>query len=149
MLDEIRARALDDHAELRDAMDALDALIRRSSTDRPTPSGPLLDATRAFVARLAEHMDYEDEVLIPALLESTNWGKVNTRDVVRYHSEQHARMARLRPLLGDDNVGLPQFLAALRSVMDLLGENMAYEERDILVPQMLRDNPVGIDVTDG
>jgi hypothetical protein len=149
VLDEIRQRVLEDHVALRDAMVTLDRLIRESSTGRPTPSETLVAAARTFVARLADHLDYEDDVLIPALLESTNWGKVNTRDVVRYHSEQHARMARLEPLLRDDEVGLPQFLAALRSVMEMVGEDMAHEERDILVPQMLRDNPVGIDVSDG
>lgn len=149
MLDEIRQRVLEDHVALREAMEALHGLIRESPAGRPTPSGALLDAARAFVTRLAVHLEYEDDVLIPALLESTNWGKVNTRDVVRYHSEQHARMARLEPLLRDDGVGLPQFLAALRSVMEMVGEDMAHEERDILVPRMLRDNPVGIDVSDG
>ncbi|MEZ4264927.1 MAG: hemerythrin domain-containing protein [Myxococcota bacterium] len=149
MLDEIRQRVLDDHASLRQAMETLNHLIRQSSTGRSGPTAELVAAARAFVRHVAAHLDYEDDVLIPALLESTNWGKVNTRDVVRFHSEQHARLARLDPLLDEQDVGLPQFLAALRSVMELVSEDMAHEERDILVPRMLRDDPVGIDVTDG
>jgi iron-sulfur cluster repair protein YtfE (RIC family) len=149
MLDEIRQRVLDDHRALRQSMEALQALIREAGESGATPPAPLVVAARDFAAHVAKHMAYEDDVLIPALLESTNWGKVNTRDMVRYHSEQHARLARLGPLLDDDNVGLARFLGALHSVMELVHEDMAHEEHDILVPRMLRDDLVGIDVTDG
>ncbi|MCB9789008.1 MAG: hemerythrin domain-containing protein [Deltaproteobacteria bacterium] len=149
MLDEIRRRVLDDHGALRDEMEGLAELVKRAGAAEGRLPEDLVDAARTFAEQVRAHLEYEEQVLIPALRESTNWGKVNTGDVRRYHGEQEASLARLAPLLEDAAVGLPRFVAALRGVMELVVEDMKHEEADLLVPKMLSDDPVGIDVSDG
>jgi hypothetical protein len=100
-----------------------------------------------LVKELREHLAMEDRVLVPALREVDGWGAVRADRVATDHAQQREQLAALRQLARE---GPPQAAgaAALALIADLIID-MDGEERDLLSPDLLRDDPVAIDQSSG
>jgi hypothetical protein len=140
----LRAELVAQHDDLRariaGLLDAADTL-------------PTADAAREldFRTRLAELSDAlachnrEEERLLSSLIPTLDaWGHVRKRLMDERHAGEHqAQLAALRSVV--DTKPLAAAVDSVRASLHHLGEHIAYEEREILHPDVLRDDCYSID----
>jgi hypothetical protein len=116
----------------------------RDALDGRGDARPLLGK---LVREVLDHITVEDRVLLPALREIDAWGPARAAHVAAEHAKQREELAALRNLArlgpGDEaaRVGLDMISALM---IDMDGE-----ERDLLGPDLLRDDLVVISQSDG
>lgn len=135
---EVRARILEDHGRLRDALDALDALAAAERPDR----GRLRSEFGALLPHLDAHRALEDGVLAPALLEADAWGDVRTASLHDHHDVQAGRVAAAWQVVQDPAASLGAVVGAVTGISVMLRAEMAQEERELLTAELLRDDLV-------
>lgn len=106
---EARVRILSDHDRLRVLMtrvsaSAADAL--RDMSHRPK----VRDALAALRGELEDHLDYEEDVLVPLLRGADAWGPARAENLLKDHSGQRALLVALTEDARDD-VRSPEALA--------------------------------------
>jgi hypothetical protein len=106
---------------------------------------------RPIVERLtravADHLAFEDRTLVPTLRQIDGWGAVRADHVAADHALQRQQLAALCRLAREGSA-----IDAARAVLSLLQElrvDMDGEERDLLSPDLLRDDLIVIDQSDG
>lgn len=130
----LRRQILAEHGELRAA------IAKVATAEEPAR---LALATNALCDLLEDHLAHEDEVLEPVLRTIDAWGPERARRLRDEHLQQRARLAQLRR-----DVATAPALALAREVQPFLEEllvDMAGEERDVLDPDLLRDDTVSVE----
>jgi hypothetical protein len=137
----IRQRILDDHAWLREEFDAMDAI---SASLRAGEEPPLArERIQALVQRVEEHLRLEDQILDPALREVDAFGDVWAAHLATHHTNQRLILADLAALAAVQ--GTSQRLGeALAAIVAELRDDMRTEEKDLLRPDLLRDDLIAI-----
>lgn len=133
-LDRLRRQILAEHVELRAA------IARVATAEEPAR---LALATSALCDRLEDHLELEDEVLEPVLRAVDAWGPERARRLRDEHAAQRRRLAQLRR-----DVATAPALALAREVqpfLETLLADMAAEERDVLDPDLLRDDTISVE----
>jgi iron-sulfur cluster repair protein YtfE (RIC family) len=144
---EIRNKVLREHAALRVLMTEANDACRKVREDRASLADLVYQVDR-LVRSLAKHLEMEDRVLVPTLREIDAWGAVRAENIAAEHERQRAELIELATLGHDaDNARL--LAATLSSFVQALVFDMEGEERDLLHPDLLRDDAVVIDQTDG
>jgi hemerythrin-like domain-containing protein len=145
---EIRQTILDDHAALRGLFASLRDLLRSAGggADREQAVRELGAALRE---RFLTHLDLEDRYLVPALETIDAWGEERAKRVSREHDEQRARLDRLLTHLKDSQRPMPELIEELEVLLRDLLEDMTHEEATVLHEDLLRDDPVTVDVETG
>jgi hypothetical protein len=106
---------------------------------------------RAAIERLVrevwQHLDFEDRLLVPALREVDAWGRLRAEQIAAEHASQRAALGVLRQLArhGDRRLAVD----GARGLIDELTADMDAEERDLLDPDLLRDDVIAIDQCGG
>lgn len=138
---EIRRAILDDHHQLRTRLHHLHDAIEDARHD-PAAAAVLRDGVLDLLDALDAHMDHEDRVLAPALLQTDAWGPWRVERMTAHHEADRARVDGLRRALVEDPLD-PDAVrrAAVQLISDLQAE-MADEERTLLHPDILRDDLV-------
>jgi len=100
-----------------------------------------------LVSAVEDHLHMEDVLLVPALRECDGWGKVRAERVSEEHRRQREQLSALRRLAkhgpaSDAARAAEELLAALLADMDA-------EEKDLLSPNLLRDDLVVVDQSGG
>jgi len=148
LLATIRTRLVDQHAQLRARIATLlDAAETLSEHD---PKAGLLLRTRlAELSDALERHNREEERLLSSLIPKLDaWGNVRKRIMDERHAGEHeAQLGALRSIV--DIHPLEASLDAMRRCLQALVDHIAHEERDVLNPDVLRDDCYAVDaVTD-
>lgn len=133
-LERLRRQILAEHVELRAA------IAKVATAEAPAR---LALATSALCDLLEDHLAFEDERLEPVLRSIDAWGPERARRLRQEHVAQRARMAELRR-----EVATAPALALAREVqpfLEALLADMAAEEREVLDPNLLRDDTVSVE----
>jgi hypothetical protein len=138
----IRERILCDHAVLRRMLSRIEVLARSVLEGRNGFGQELLLQAGALEATLRDHLELEERILVPALLEADAWGP---QRVERFHVE-HARQREIMDALWRTHpLGERPTLEVALVVWGfarLLRGDMASEERISLNANVLRDDPL-------
>jgi len=142
----VRERVLSDHQELRRRLDRIERLAREGLAGPAPAGGDLRGEAEALLDRLAIHMGWEDLYLVPVLRETDAWGDARIARFDREHREQRELLEYVLRQLHD--AARPERLVA-GTVLDLvvlLREDMDDEESAFLDEQLLRDDPIVVDL---
>ncbi len=137
----VRERILSDHAVLRGMLSRIEVLARSVLEGRDGRDQELLRQAGALEGTLRAHLELEERILVPALLEADAWGP---QRVERFHVE-HARQREIMDALWRAHPlsERPTLEVALVvwGFARLLRVDMASEERISLNANVLRDDP--------
>lgn len=128
------------HVQLRILFTTVDEACRAALDGGPVdPTRLVLKLVRA----VWDHIAFEDRLLLPTLREIDSWGPARADAVAADHAHQRDQLSALRQL-AQKGSAVESALAALRLVDDLRAD-MDAEERDLLAPELLRDDVVAVD----
>jgi iron-sulfur cluster repair protein YtfE (RIC family) len=143
----VRARILQDHGALRAKLEQLQRLAIEADGGSNAAAERAVKLTRALFEELADHLDIEEQVLVPMLREVDAWGELRASELVRHHETQWQELKALRSRA--DGSSMLAAAAELAALVVELRRDMLDEDRDVLAADVLRDDVLGIDVEDG
>ena len=135
---EVRSRILSEHVELRAMLDEIDGLVGRFESE-PELAAPLREKGLALYARLAAHLDLEDEILAPALRQGDASGPRRAERLSHEHHEQRELLKYLVGRLAENARPTLLMVRELRNFAQLLREDMKHEESTLLSERALHD----------
>jgi len=140
---EIRRTILGEHERLRQRIGELQAAIEASgAADSPVPT-TVSGGLRSFIASFLGHIAHEEEILRPALRFGDAWSAERVAHMDEEHREQRARLGELDARDPDgDPAG---YRGEIRATLAWILDDMASEERELLTPELLRDDLVTVD----
>jgi len=142
----VRARILHEHEEIRSLVEGLERAIVKLRAGEADAVAAARSAGDALRERLFDHIDLEDAILAPALREADAWGPVREEQLLKHHREQREQLRDLERL---EALHPDELREKLQWLVDDLRDDMKHEENALLDPDLLRDDVVGIDVSDG
>ena len=146
---EVRQTILDDHAALRGLFANLRDLLRSGDDGGEGKGEAVRELGAALRQRFLTHLDLEDRYLVPALRKVDAWGEERARRVDQEHREQRGRMDRLLEHLRDPDRSVHELVEELEVLLRDLLEDMTHEEATVLHEDLLRDDPVAINLEAG
>ena len=141
---EVRAKILDEHAEIRGRMVAIRQLLGRIEAGHEDARAPLSDATMGLFDALAKHLDHEDQLLVPILETIDAWGKERARRLSEEHEAQRMWIDRNRHRVANANPA--QVVAAVETFLQRLEQDMSIEEQTTLSADLLTEYPFPVDL---
>lgn len=146
---EVRERVLEDHARLRELLSELQQLAGRVLEGQRELESQLRTQGQLLRERFLAHLDMEDRYLVPALRETVGWGEERAARVSAEHAEQRQRMDVILRHLVDLEEPAEWIAAELATLVRDLLMDMEHEDRAVLSEDLLRDDPVAIDLEAG
>ncbi len=128
----VRERILADHQALRVLLDRVGALAGKVVSDEAEAPEELRRLGLELGARFAQHLDFEDRWLGPALERSGAAGKEEAEGLRREHREQRLLLDYIVERLEDATRPKLVLGRDLQGFVQLVLEDMAHEERDLL-----------------
>src|SRR5262245_19480456 len=92
----VRARILENHGALRAKLETLQRLAIEADGGSSTAAERAGELTRVLFEELADHLDIEEQLLVPMLREIDAWGALRADELVRHHETQWAELKALR-----------------------------------------------------
>ena len=124
----VRARILRDHGVLRAKLEQLQRLALEAGGGSSAAAERAVELARALFEELADHLDIEEQVLVPMLREADAWGELRAGELARHHETQWQELKELRARADSSSVlALAAELAAL--VMALRSDMLAEDAR--------------------
>ena len=140
---QVRSLMLDEHLVLRDVLEEIEAAL--GELTRRVPGGLVrLRATlRTFRDAFLRHLEHEETVLRPILIDVDAWGPARVESMDEEHRSQRAALAQLSRLALDADVDctvqqIEVFIRRIRA-------DMEGEEHHALSEEVLRDDIIVID----
>ena len=146
---EVRQRILADHEALRAELVELEKLARQVLDGERSLLGPLRDRGEALLAKLREHMSWEDAHLTPALRAADAWGEERAGRLAADHREQREMLGEVLAGLRDRSRPAAMVARELAALVAVLRDDMVHEEECLIAERVLRDDVTGIDVEAG
>lgn len=143
---EIRAIILGEHAELRELLHEIEALLDRSARDAAARRA-LPEHLARFNELFLRHIAHEEEILGPVLADIDNWGPIRIEQMDAEHAEQRAQIHRLSAL--EPAPASSAYVDEVRGFVRAVLVDMDAEERECLSPNVLRDDTISIDAFGG
>jgi hypothetical protein len=142
---------LSDHRALRAELERLEALAVEVVAQTPEPArvGDLRTDADGLLARLRDHMRWEEAYLLPALRDADAWGEERALRLVADHSEQRELLGFILERLHDKARTDAMVVRDVHGLIALLREDMREEEEELLDERVLRDDVVAIDLEAG
>ncbi len=140
---EIRRTILGEHERLRVRIAELHTTLAGSgeATD-PVPAG-VTAGLHGFISIFLAHIAHEEEILRPALRFGDAWSAERVAHMDEEHREQRARLGALD--VRDPAKDPAGYRAEIRAALAWILEDMGSEERELLTPELLRDDLVTVD----
>ena len=139
---ELRARVLADHVQLRKLLSEVIGVATRTLAGEKTNPTRLHAKARQLRGALLAHIDMEDKLLYPAIVDVDAWGPVRGDRMRHEHAEQRAALARFAAV--EWRVSTLDMARALDELGNQILEDMHHEEHELLDPDLLRDDVVSI-----
>jgi acetoin utilization protein AcuB len=102
----------------------------------------LRDAARQLYTGLTAHIELENRVLAPALKETDAWGPLRAEQLIQSHAEQKRVLEGALMELDDLAQPAESLAVHVKAVVELIRQDLAYEEQALLCPELLRDDPI-------
>lgn len=148
----VRSLVLRSHFEVQQELDRVRAVLSETECKGRTCADEayvrLAELTRQLFEHMADLLDLEDELLLPALREADAWGEVRSEELVRLHEQQWQALKGLRGRATECRA-LCDALQEIAQLSRALYGELLVEDRDLLAPDVLRDDVLGIDVEGG
>jgi iron-sulfur cluster repair protein YtfE (RIC family) len=142
----VRARIVQHHGELRAKLEVLQRLAIEADGGDVTAAEHAVALTHGLFEELADHLDIEEQLLVPMLREVDAWGELRANELLKHHELQWAKLKALRSrAVQSSALAMARDLALL---VTALRRELLDEDRELLTPDVLRDDVVGIDVED-
>ena len=144
---EVRRRILEEHGKLRRLLIDLDALADAVLQGNSGLGARLRDKSTEIYELLRDHIDLEDRILAPALRETPGFGELREQRLLEHHAEQRKQF---EDALAELRVGPPSPQGLARRIRELVADirlDMAHEDKDLLNPDLLRDDPINVAFT--
>lgn len=144
----VRGLVLAAHAGVRELADEVDELAVRTLREPKVARRWLERRLIDLLDLVAAHMDLEDRLLRPTLRDIDAWGEARVARMDKDHLQQRLTIRQLNRAVtecggADIEVG---FLARVaRRFIGELRQDMLDEERDLLSPELFREDLVAID----
>ena len=136
---EIRRYILTDHSFLRHMLDELDQRAFRVLEGREDELSALRDCGLSFHSKFAEHLDFEDRFLAPALRAAGLAGIEHSKHLADDHREQRELLSYILSGLRDRDRPAQVVAEELRGLVELILDDMAHEEMTIIKGALLHD----------
>jgi len=140
---EVRCLVLAEHVELRKRLVEIDAVTSRILAGHEGGERILREKVRQLCALLEGHLALEETTLLPAICEVDGWGPVRADHLRQEHQAQRAALARLDRIC-TQAAGV-ELARTAQAFGRCLLEDMNLEERELLNPNLLRDDLISID----
>ena len=134
----VRERILEEHEKLRDSIYIVRNLAREAALG-DSNRVPILEKLAVGLGNeLRTHLDLEDRHLVPVVLECL--GERVAKDLSREHAEQRALLECVLGRLRCEQRPAAQWAGELQTLSELLLEDMAREEEEVLANANLWDD---------
>ena len=144
---EVRALIVSEHTDLRTLLASIEVRV----SDRPHGGSEARAELRRELERFCDvfrmHIENEEALLAPILVDLDNWGPTRVEHMDLEHAEQSDRIARLCAL--SPEVDSADYVERIRRFCEDLRTDMAAEELECLSPDVLRDDTINIDAFSG
>lgn len=140
---EIRRRVLADHAELRMRLAELSSIASHILAGRTGVKAPLRKKVNGLCNALLRHLVMEENFLLPAIREVDAWGPIRAGRMEQEHQAQSAALEWL--LCVSEQEESRELARAVNAFGRSLLKDMDVEERELLNPDLLRDDLISID----
>lgn len=140
---EVRHYILTDHDFLRGLLDELDQKAFRILKGREDELSTLRECGLSFLEKFAEHLAFEDRFLTPALRAAGLVGIEHSKHLADDHREQRELLDYILSGLRDRDRPARVIAGELRSLVELILDDMALEEMTIIKAGVLRDPDLG------
>jgi hypothetical protein len=142
---QIRALLLREHDDLRRLASSIHETAQHILEGDSAAAPALHDMCTRLHASLCAHLDLEDAVLAPALRETDAFGPDRADALIRHHQAQRRTIEAVLAH-GADAEGDPHKMAELvQPFVSHLLEDMDREDREVLHPNLLKDDPILVD----
>jgi acetoin utilization protein AcuB len=141
---QVRALIEKEHAHIRALLDEVDEIALRV-IDGEKLGVPLRERGRLLYETLTRHISLEDRVLAPALRDTPGFGEVRAEQLLAHHAEQREQLAAAIERLTRPEVTLADVAREIRAFVGEVRIDMAHEDRDLLNPSLLKDDPIQVD----
>jgi iron-sulfur cluster repair protein YtfE (RIC family) len=145
----VRQRILADHERLRRLIGASERVAGLIEDGEEDLGDSLRVLLVALFRKLKVHMQYEDEALQPILRRVDAFGEVRADQFDREHEEQRGQMGDLLHAACDLRAHPREVAVRAREILRRVLDDMDYEEREFLSPDLLRDDIIAIDAQSG
>jgi hypothetical protein len=136
-------RVLDQHAELRALLEAGLEQVCLVLAGSVAASGSLRSLMGLTPRTFVQHLAYEEALILPILADDLPVGPLRMERILEEHARQVAEVEALCAWQeGADPTGLATRFGALAQA---LLADIEHEERDVLTPDVIRDDAVVID----
>jgi iron-sulfur cluster repair protein YtfE (RIC family) len=139
----IRKAILDEHQHLRARMQAVQDAVDAAGQVKGAVPQPLLAALDSFLSEFLKHIAHEDVVLRPLLASLDAWARERVEHMDAEHREQRERLQALARM--DPAADPAAFTARIQETLQWIRADMAGEEKELLTPDVLRDDVIVID----
>ena len=140
---EIRSLVLAEHADLRKCLAEIEAITAHVLTGHELGERNLREVAFGLCTGLEQHLAMEEALLLPAIREVDAWGPVRADHMQQEHQAQRAALARLLGMASD--AAIVELARTVQAFARTLIEDMKLEEKELLNPNLLRDDVVSID----
>jgi hypothetical protein len=149
---EVRIEVLTQHTALRRRLASVRNAAHRV-LEPPEVRDEQHRALRSEVLRLCDelelHLAYEENALVPLLEPLDSWGPVRAARLKAEHERQRGELRAFADACAGEGYFARRFAEQVRSfVVDML-EDMGIEEALLLHPDVLRDDIISVEQTDG
>jgi len=140
---QVRSLILDEHTVLRDVLEEIDETLGEMTRRVPGSIGRLRATLRTFQDAFLRHLNHEETVLRPLLVDVDAWGPARVEAMDAEHRAQRTAVAELSHIALEEDLDgtvqrIEEFVRRLRADMD-------GEEHHALSPEVLRDDIIVID----
>lgn len=142
---EIRQTILDEHAHLRRKIATIEAHLMPSLARVPRWRQDLQRELEELAIAFRAHLDSEESLLSHAIHDVDASGPMRLQEMHREHAEQRSALSSIMRHPAAD----PEYDASLRQFLRILTRDLEEEERDLLGPDVLRDDSISIDAFGG
>jgi iron-sulfur cluster repair protein YtfE (RIC family) len=146
---EVRERILGEHEALRERLTELTELVTRDHDDEAQALARIRAKLKELYETLAKHIDLEDAILAPALRETDAYGPDRADSLLSHHREQRRDIARALDALVQEQASLEELTREVKRFDAELRGDMEHEEKAVLDPKLLRDDPINVDMFTG
>lgn len=143
----VRARILEHHGELRAKLEILQRLASEADGGDLSAAAHAVALAHGLFDELADHLDIEEQMLVPMLREVDAWGELRANELLKHHEQQWSELKALRERA--DRCSARTMAGELAMLVSALRRDLLDEDRELLTPDVLRDDVLGIDVEDG
>ena len=140
---QVRSLILDEHAILRDVLEEIEQALGELTRRVPGSLGRLRATLRTFHDAFLRHLQHEETVLRPILIDVDAWGPARVESMDEEHRSQRTALAELSRLALDADMDctvqqIEAFICRIRA-------DMEGEEHHALSEAVLRDDIIVID----